>query len=82
MARDYDTLDDIREEDELLTVGEACAFLGGEKKPIHPSTYYRGVARGIYPPPAHPSPGITRIVKRHLAEARARILGVGEGRAL
>ena len=78
MARnDDDKLDvelAIREDDVLLTLDQACAFVGGELKPIDRSTYYRGVARGIYPAPIHPSPGISRIVKRHLAQARSRTI--------
>jgi hypothetical protein len=63
-----------REDDELLTLDEACRYIGGNGKPINRATYYRGVARGIYPAPVHPSPGISRVVKRMLAEARARII--------
>ena len=44
------------DEDELITVKAACRILGGEEKPLHFSTYYRGVARGLYPPLVHPSP--------------------------
>jgi hypothetical protein len=67
----------LTDDDELVTVEEACIFLGGEKKPIDKSTYYRGANKGIYPPPVHPSPGISRIVKRKLAKARARLIEEG-----
>jgi hypothetical protein len=62
-------------EDELITVKAACRILGGEEKPLHFSTYYRGVARGLYPPLVHPSPGISRVSKRAVLDLRARIIG-------
>jgi hypothetical protein len=76
MTRDNLTDDEliVREDDELLTVDEACAFIGGKSKPIDRSTLYRGIAAGIYPPLVHPSPGISRAVKRQYAAARARIV--------
>lgn len=54
---------------ELGTVKTACAIIGGDK-PVHPSTYYRGVERGIYNGVVHPSPGIARV---DLRELRRRI---------
>jgi hypothetical protein len=63
------------DEDELITVKTACRILGGEEKPLHFSTYYRGVARGLYPPLVHPSPGISRVSKRAVLDLRARIIG-------
>ena len=62
-------------EDELITIKTACRILGGEEKPLHFSTYYRGVARGLYPPLVHPSPGISRVSKRAVLDLRARIIG-------
>ena len=64
--------DALREDDELLTPREACAFIGGKKKPIDLSTLYRGVKDGRYHGPVHPSPGISRFIKRMLARDRAR----------
>jgi hypothetical protein len=63
------------DEDELITIKTACRILGGEEKPLHFSTYYRGVARGLYPPLVHPSPGISRVSKRAVLDLRARIIG-------
>jgi len=42
------------EKHRLVTIERACAILGavdatGNIRPIHPSTYYRGVAAGRYP---------------------------------
>jgi hypothetical protein len=66
--------DEIRDDDELLTADEACEFIGGKGKPIHPASLYRGIAKGIYHAPVHPSPGISRWIKRRLAKDRARII--------
>ena len=50
------------------TVEAACAEIGGDK-PIHRTTYYRGVKAGIFPAPEHPSPGIARVNMPKLREA-------------
>lgn len=55
--------------DEIGTVKDACAEIGGTK-PIDPSTYYRGVKAGRFPPPYHPSPGVVRV---NLTKLRERI---------
>jgi hypothetical protein len=39
---------------------DACRMVGGTK-PVHPSTYYRGVRAGRYAAPEHPSPNISRV---------------------
>jgi hypothetical protein len=49
-----------------ITIREACRMVGGDEKPIHPSTYYRGVVAGRYPAPEHPSPGIARVRRSKL----------------
>ena len=51
-----------------VTIQVACADIGGSK-PVHPSTYYRGVRAGRYPPPEHPSPNISRVDRDKLAIA-------------
>jgi hypothetical protein len=57
------------------TVKKACQIIGGDE-PIDPSTYYRGVARGIYPPPEKVSPNIARVDLDRLAVMlRARRTG-------
>jgi hypothetical protein len=50
------------------TIARACKDIGGEEEPIHPSTFYRGVAAGRYSKPEHPSPGISRVDRDHLAK--------------
>jgi hypothetical protein len=56
----------------LGTVKAACKVIGGDK-PVHPSTFYRGVKLGIYPPPFHPSPNCSRVDMDKLeAAVRAR----------
>ena len=52
-----------------ITIREACRMIGGDEKPVHPSTYYRGVDAGRYPPPEHPSPGISRVRRSKLQAA-------------
>lgn len=59
----------------LGTIKAACAIIGGDR-PIHPASYYRGVARGIYPPPDHPSPGISRVNLDRLDEMLAMRMAV------
>lgn len=44
----------------VLDIEQVCKFFGGPNSPIHPTTYYRGVKRGIYPPPFKQGPGISR----------------------
>jgi hypothetical protein len=50
-----------QDEIDYIDVKEACQLIGGKNSPVNPSTYYRGVRRGIYPPTEHPSPGIARV---------------------
>jgi hypothetical protein len=58
------------------SVAAACRMIGGDK-PVSPATYYRGVHRGLYPPPDHPSPNIARVDLDKLAVAlRARMAAV------
>jgi hypothetical protein len=58
----------------FLTIKEACRQIGGDDSPIHPSTYYRGVKAGLYPPPARVSPNISRVEEGGLIKALARRL--------
>jgi hypothetical protein len=44
----------------LGSIEAACKLVGGDK-PISPSTYYRGAARGIYPAPIKVGPNISRV---------------------
>jgi len=61
--------------DDWLNIRQVCVAIGGTGKPVHPSTYYRGAARGIYPPPEHPAPGITRVRRSKILAAIARQVG-------
>jgi hypothetical protein len=65
--------------DELITVKEGLALYGGDKKPISPATFYRGVRAGRYSPPVKPSPGISRLSKRKVREDIARIIAEASG---
>jgi hypothetical protein len=59
----------------LGSIEAACKLIGGDK-PIHPVTYYRGVKRGIFPAPFHPSPNVSRVDLDKLEAAiRARADG-------
>jgi hypothetical protein len=50
----------------LGTVAAACKMIGGDR-PVHFTTYYRGVQRGIYPRPKRVSPNIVRVDLDELA---------------
>jgi hypothetical protein len=54
---------------DYLTIKEACAIVGGVSKPVHYSTYYRGVKAGRLPAPEHPTPGTSRIRRSALIAA-------------
>lgn len=56
-----------------VSIKAACEIIGGDK-PIDRSTYYRGVKRGIYPAPFHPSPGIARVQTPKLLAALADLV--------
>lgn len=63
----------IEDDDEAFTIEEACLQVGGKNNPISKPTYYRGVKKGIFPAPYHPSPGISRVSRNKLIAAlRAR----------
>lgn len=47
-------------DDEWLDIPAACAVIGGNR-PVHPSTYYRGVKAGIYPAPEKRGRNISRV---------------------
>jgi hypothetical protein len=63
-------------DDEWLDILAACALIGGNK-PVHPSTYYRGVKAGVYPPPEKRGLNISRVNRRKL-EAKMRHLAESE----
>jgi hypothetical protein len=58
----------------FLTIKEACRRIGGDDSPIHAATYYRGVKAGLYPPPVHVSPNISRVEEGELIKALAHRL--------
>ena len=45
----------------LGTIADACKRIGGESKPVHPSTFYRGVRKGRYSAPIHTSDNVSRV---------------------
>lgn len=58
---------------DLIDAAEACRVIGGALSPIHKATLYRGVAAGLYPPPVHVAPNVSRW-SRHALEAKLRPL--------
>jgi hypothetical protein len=60
------------------TIAAACRMIGGDK-PVHPSTFYRGVRAGRYSPPVHPAPKVSRVDLDKLA-ADLRALTDNEGK--
>ncbi|MBU6442915.1 MAG: hypothetical protein KGR48_03305 [Alphaproteobacteria bacterium] len=60
-GRVHDHVEERVSEPRFGTVRTACKIIGGEERPIHRATYYRGVKAGIFPAPEHPSPGIARV---------------------
>jgi hypothetical protein len=56
-----------------MTLGATCAFFGGDK-PINPSTLYRGIKAGRYPPPVHPSPRLSRWLRTECVAARQALI--------
>jgi hypothetical protein len=72
-------MDNDPDSSDLVTVPRACQIIGGDRAPIDPSTYYRGVKAGIYPPTIPVGPQAVRVSQkqlrpalRHLAESRRR----------
>jgi hypothetical protein len=65
----------VRKPPRLGSIEAACKLIGGDK-PVHATTYYRGVKRGIYPAPFRPSPNVSRVDLDKLEAAiRARADG-------
>jgi hypothetical protein len=57
---------------ERVTVEAACKIIGGDK-PIHRTTFYRGVKAGIYPAPDRVGLNTSRVnTKKLLAAIAAR----------
>lgn len=49
--------------DDLITIDEACAIIGGKSSPISKATFYRGVKRGVYRPPIKIGPNMSRVLR-------------------
>jgi predicted DNA-binding transcriptional regulator AlpA len=58
----------------LLDVIEACKFFGGEHRPIHPTTLYKRIKAGKYPPPIKQGPGTSRWVLGECREYLRKII--------
>ena len=58
---------------ELLHLDAVCEFFGGTR-PLNPSTLYRGVKDGRYPPPVKIGPGSSRWLRSECEAARSRLI--------
>jgi predicted DNA-binding transcriptional regulator AlpA len=62
---------------ELLHLKAVCEFFGGTR-PLNPSTLYRGVKDGRYPPPVKIGPGSSRWLRSECEAARERLIAQRE----
>jgi hypothetical protein len=62
------------DEIELWDRHSVCAFFGGREKPIHISTLYRGMARGLYPRPVNVAANVARWLGHECRAVRQRML--------
>jgi hypothetical protein len=62
------------DEIELWDRDAVCAFFGGREKPIHISTLYRGIARGIYPKSINVAGNVARWLGHECRAVRQRML--------
>jgi predicted DNA-binding transcriptional regulator AlpA len=63
--------------DTLLDRGEVCRLFGGSK-PIHASTLYRNIRKGLYPKPVKVGPGSSRWLR---AECESALRSMMEARS-
>jgi hypothetical protein len=59
-------------DDDWLDIPAVCEFIGG-RRPINPSTFYRGVKAGRYSPPVQRGANIKRVNRKQLAEDLRRL---------
>jgi predicted DNA-binding transcriptional regulator AlpA len=60
-------------ESEMMTLRATCAFFGGDR-PLNPSTLYRGVRAGQYPPPVLLGPNNPRWLRSECRQALERLV--------
>jgi len=60
-------------ETEMMTLGAVCVFFGGDR-PLNPSTLYRGVRAGQYPPPVLLGPNNPRWLRKECRQALERLV--------
>jgi predicted DNA-binding transcriptional regulator AlpA len=68
------------DDDELLHLSAVCEFFGGTR-PLNPSTVYRNIKLGIFPPAVKPGPGSSRWLRSECEAARARLIAKRDGAA-
>jgi predicted DNA-binding transcriptional regulator AlpA len=59
--------------DQVWDKRRVCEFFGGTR-PIDPSTLYRGIKAGRYPPPFHVGPGSSRWIPAECIAAREALI--------
>jgi hypothetical protein len=65
------------ENNEWLDIGAVCQFIGGTR-PIHPSTYYRGVKAGRYSAPEQRGVNVKRVSRKKLEADLRRLSNADE----
>ena len=65
---------------DLMPTTETCGFFGG-LKPIHPSTLWRGIKAGRYPPPIKIGPNANRWLRQECTVALAALIAQRDARA-
>lgn len=68
----------LSEDDVEWTIYQACKFFGGKLEPLDPSTLYKGIRTGRYPPPVKPGPQTSRWIPSECREAKRRIVAERE----
>ena len=59
---------------DFMTRDAVLRFFGGDDKPLHVSTLYRGIHSGLYPKPVYVAANSVRWVRAECEGARQRML--------
>lgn len=63
------------DDDDLFDLDFVCAFFGGTRNPLHPSTVYRAVNDGRISRPFKPTPNVNRWTGKQLKADKQRLIG-------
>jgi len=61
-------------EPRMFSLKDVCVYFGGPTKPLHPSTLYRGIKKGIYPKPVKVGENISRWWEPTCEAARQKMI--------